>query len=161
MMRKNKIYTEEQKEVIKFFKILFGLVLIIGVLYLFTNYVVNKGEKYERTNNAGKINYDTISLGTILNKADSEYYVLAVDKSNMFNDIYLNAASNYKSGVKHLPIYIADLSNEFNKEFVAEVSNYKSDISELKVKGTTLIKIKSGKIIKFIETKDDIINELN
>ena len=161
MMRKDKIYTEEQKEVIKFFKILIGLVLIIGLLYLFTNYVVNKGEKYERTNNAGKINYDTISLGAILNKADSEYYVLAVDKSNMFNDIYLNEASNYKSGVKHLPIYIADLSNEFNKEFVAEVSNYKSDISELKVKGTTLIKIKSGKIVKFIETKDDIINELN
>lgn len=161
MMRKDKIYTEEQKEVFKFLKILFGLIVIIGLLYLFTNYVVNKGETYKRTNSAGKINYDTVILGGILNKVDNEYYVLAVDKSNMFNNIYLNAATNYKSGVKHLPVYIADLSNEFNKEYIDENSNYKSDISELKVKGTTLIKVKSGKIIKFIETKDDILNELN
>ncbi|MBR5662018.1 MAG: hypothetical protein IKX00_00015 [Bacilli bacterium] len=160
-MSKNKIYTEEQREVFKFVKILTGLVIVIFLLYLFTNYVVNKGETYKRTNNSGKINYETISLGTLLNKPDSEYYVLAVDKSNTLNNTYLNAASNYKSGVKHLPIYIADLSNEFNKSFIADESNYKVDIADLKVKGTTLIKVKDKKITKFIEEKNDILNELN
>ena len=161
-MRKDKIYTEEQKEVFRFMKILIGLVLIIGLLYLFTNYVVNKETSYKRTNNEGKINYDTIMLGSLLSKADKEYYVLAVDKSNSFNNLYLNSVSNYKSGVKHLPIYIADLSNEFNKSYLADESNYKSNTAEdLKVKGTTLIKVKEGKIVKFIETKEDILNELD
>lgn len=162
MRRKEKFYTEEQKEIIKFGKILLGLILIIGLLYVFTAYVVNKEDSYKRTNNKGKLNYDTIAIGSLLNKADSEYYVLITDKTNMFSDLYLNRVSDYKSGVNHLPVYIADLSNELNKSFLSNESSYKADnIDEFKVKGTTLVKVKNKKIIKFIENKDDILNELN
>lgn len=162
MKRKERFYTEEQKEIFKFGKILLGLVLIIGILYVFTVYVVNKEQSYKRTNTEGKINYDSIMLGTLLTKADEEYYVLAIDKSNISNNVYLNMVSNYKSGVKHLPIYIADLSNELNKSFVSTESSNKTDsIEDLKVKNTTLIKVKNKKIIKFIEVKEDIFNELN
>ena len=63
-MQKNRIYTEEQKEIFKFGKILLGLVIIIALLYLFTIYVVNKPDTYERTNKKGVIQYSSILLGT-------------------------------------------------------------------------------------------------
>lgn len=161
MKRKDRIYTEEQKEIAKFVKILLGLVVIIGALYLFTVFVVNKEDSYKRTNTDGEIKYDNIVLGTLLNRADDEYYVLVLDTMQMSNDVYLNLSNQYKSGVKHLPIYIADLSNELNKSFIGDVSNYSTDsIDNLKIKGTTLIKVKNHKIVKFIENNDDIIEEL-
>lgn len=162
MKRKEKFYTEEQKEIFKFGKILFGLVVIIGLLYVFTVYVVNKEDSYKRTNNKGVINYTSILIGTMLNKADSEYYVLIYDNNKSFNAIYLNKINEYKSSTNHLPIYTADLSNELNKDFIASESNYSVDsIENFKVKDTTLVKVKNKKIVKFIENKDSILNELN
>ena len=161
MRRKEKYYTEEQKEVFKFFKILFVLVLIIALLYLFTVYVVNKEGKYTRTNTEGKIQYENIYLGTLLNRGDDEYYVIAYDLTNISNNLYRTAISEYKAKANHLPIYIADLSNELNKSFVnLEKSNKSDNIDELKFKGTTLVKVKNNKIVKFIETKDDILKEI-
>lgn len=162
MKRKEKFYTDEQKEIFKFGKILLGLVICIGLLYLFTVYVVNKEDSYKRTNNKGSIGYDNILLGTLLNKADDEYYVLVYDSSLIMNNIYANKVKEYKTNVKHLPIYIADLSNELNKSYIAEKSNYKKDSAEeLTVNGTTLIKVKNHSITKFIEEKDSILTELD
>ena len=161
MKRKEKFYTDEQKEVFKFIKILFSLIIIIVALYLFTVYVVNKEDKYERTNKSGQVQYDNLYLGTILNKKDEEYYVFVYDTTDISNNLYTSTISEYKAKASHFPIYNADLSNELNKGFVDKESSYKADsVEDLKVKGTTLIKIKNNKIIKFIETKDDILKEL-
>lgn len=162
MKHRNNFYNEEQKEIIKFGKILLCLIVIIGILYLFTNYVVNKEDTYKRTNNDGSINYDVVLLGSILNKKDEEYYILAFDQKDMINATLLNKYNEYKSLPKHLPIYIADLSNELNKTYIAEKSQYKADtVEEMKLEGNTLIKVKNAKIVKFIENKDDILAELN
>lgn len=162
MKRKEKFYTEEQKEIFKFGKILFGLVLVIGLLYLFTVYVVNKEDKYERTNNKGVINYNNIMIGTLLNRLDNEYYVLIYDDSKSNNALYLSKINEYKTKTNHLPVYMADLSNELNKSYIDSKSNYKVDsVEDLKVKGTTLVKVKAGKITKFIKSKEAILDELN
>lgn len=161
MKRKEKFYTEEQKEVFKFFKILFGLVVIIGLLYLFTVKFVNKENNYKRTNNSGKVQYESIYLGTLLNKADNEYYVLIVDNSDISNNLYISRVSEYKSKISHLPVFTADLSNELNKSFISKESSYNKDnMDNFKVSGTTLVKVKDGKIQKFIENKDSILSEL-
>ena len=160
-MIREKYYTDEQKEIFKFGKILLGVVLIFGLMYLFTT-LVNKGDKYKRTNNAGEIQYDSIIIGTMLNRADAEYYVLITDKSTMDNLTVISKASNYKNGAGNLPIYTADLSLEFNKNFISGESHYNEDnLDDFTVKGTTLVKVKNGKIIKFIEEKDKILEELN
>lgn len=162
MKHKEKLYTEEQKEMFKFAKILGGLILIIGLLYVFTVYVVNKEESYKRTNTEGEISYTNIILGTLLNKPDEEYYVLVVDTTNKSHEVFTNTINQYKNNLKHLPIYIADLSNELNKNFIADESSYKIDsVEDLKVKGPTLIKVKNKKIVKFIENIDSVIDELN
>lgn len=161
MKRKEKYYTEEQREVFKFFKILLILVAIIGLLYLFTVYVVNKEGKYERTNNPGTIKYDSIYLGTLLNRADKEYYVMVLDKDNLNDNFYSGIVAEYKTKANHLAVYEADLSNELNKLFLDTESHYTADsVEDLKVKGTTLIKVKNNKIVKFLESKESIVKEL-
>lgn len=161
MKRKEKFYSDEQKEIMKFSKILFGLVLIIVLLYLFTVYVVNKEETYKRTNTEGKVQYESIYLGTMLNRSDDEYYVFITDYKNLDSNLYNAPISEYKAKAGHLPIYSADLSNELNKSFIDKKSSYKTDtIEDFKVKGTTLVKVKNSKIVKFIENKENIISEL-
>lgn len=161
-MRKEKYYTEEQKEIYSFIKILVGLVLILGILYMLTIFVFNKEEPLKRTNKKGTVQYNEIIAGTIFKTGDSEYYVLAFDSEDISNSYILNKASNYKSKTGALPLYTLDLSSEFNKSFVAKESSYnEKSVDNLKFKGTTLIKIKDGKIAKFIETMEEIDKELN
>lgn len=161
-MRKEKFYTEEQKEVYSFIKILVGLIVILGVLYLLTVFVFNKEEPLKRTNKKGTIQYNEIIAGTLFKTGDKEYYVLAFNSEDISNSYILNKASNYKSKTGALPLYTIDLSSEFNKSFIADESSYSdSTVEGLKFKGTTLIKVKDNKIIKFIESTEEIDKELN
>ena len=161
MKRQEKFYTEEQKEIRSFVKILSVILIIFIGLYIFGSIKGDTKRKIERTNNAGQINYDSLIIGTILSKADKEYYVLVFDSEDLNNSYITNLAANYKSGTNALPIYTADLSLEFNKKYIADESNYdKEDVANLRFKTTTLLKITDGKIIKFIEDEDDIIKEL-
>ena len=159
MRKQEKFYSEEQKEIRSFFKILFGLVIIIGLFYFLTVFVVNKDDKFKRTNNKGEVQYKSIMLGTLLNRSDNEYYVLAFDSLDKSNSYILSTASAYLSNTKNLPLYTADLSLEFNKAFISDKSSYTIDsVEDLKLSGTTLIKVKNQKIVKFI-TDLSLINE--
>ena len=161
MKRKEKYYTEEQQEVKSFIKILIGLILILGLLYFLSAVVLDKGNKIKRTNNEGKVQYSNIYLGTLLNRADDEYYVLVFNSENITNHYIINKASDYQSSSK-TALYTADLSLELNKGFLSDKSNYNVDsVKDLKFKGTTLVKIKGGKITKFIENELEIEKELS
>lgn len=162
MKKHNNFYKDEQTEIQSFVKILIGLIVIIGLFYLLTVFVLNKEEPYKRTDNPGTINYNSMYLGTLLNKIDSEYYVLVFDSQDKSNSYIINRSSSYASKANSLPLYTADLALEFNKKFIADESSYKvDDVVNLKVKGTTLILVKNGKISKFIEDNEKIIAELN
>lgn len=155
-MKRERYYTEEQKEIQRFVKILIGLIVIILGFYLLTQKLNNKSV-YKRTDNKGSIQYSYIYLGTLLNLSDSEYYVLAIDSQDVNNTYILNEASMYKSKTDRIPLYYADLSFELNKSFKADNSNYsESNINDLKVKKTTLIRVKNGKITQFIEKDEEI-----
>ena len=157
MNRREKYYTEEQKEIMNFFKILTGLLVIIGGFYLLTRFVFNNKPVYKRTNNEGSIQYNYIYLGSLLNLADDEYYVLAVDSDDVSNTYILSLASTYRANNKKTPLYYADLSFELNKGFKADTSSFDaSSVNTLKIKGTTLIKVKNGKITSFVEKESEI-----
>ena len=157
MNRREKYYTEEQKEIMNFFKILTGLLIIIGGFYLLTRFVLNNKPVYKRTNNEGSIQYNYIYLGSLLNLADDEYYVLAVDSDDVSNTYILSLASTYRANNKKTPLYYADLSFELNKGFKADTSSFDaSSVNTLKIKGTTLIKVKNGKITSFVEKESEI-----
>ena len=162
MAKKEKFYTEEQKEIYSFIKILVVLIIIFVGLYLFTTLVVDKKEKMKRSTKEGTVQYSSISVGMILNRADENYYVLVFDSEDINTSYLVNKASSYKSNLKALPLYTADLSLEFNKPFVSDESFYKSDsVSDIRFKGVTLIKVSKGKIVKFIEDEELIDKELS
>ena len=161
MVKKEKFYSEEQQEIRSFIKILLGLIVIFLVLYFLSAKFMDKKKEYKRTNEAGKIQYESISIGTLLNRADDEYYVLVFDSESVNNSYLINKASLYKSAKDSKPLYTADLSLEFNKPFVAGESYHKNDtIDGIKFKGTTLVLVKKNKIVKFIEDTDVIEKEL-
>lgn len=159
--RQTNFYRDDQNEITKFFKILIGLVIIVGLMYFLTNYVANKGSNFKRTNNKGKINYDVISLGTLFNMPDAEYYVLVFDEYNIDNNTIRLKALDYKSSKNSITLYTSDINSELNKSFISDTSSYKeNDIDALKISKSTLIKIKNKKIVKFIDNEEDILNEL-
>lgn len=72
--------------------------------------------------------------------------------------------NKYMDKEKSNKVYFCDLSNELNKKYyVGEDKDSNPNAttsSELAFKDLTLIKIKNGKIVKYLETLDTIKTEL-
>ncbi len=161
-MKTNNYQTEEQKEMYKFIIVLLILIaIIVGVYFLSKILIKNEVNEYAYT--AGEVNDTVAIVGTILNQAENQYYVLAYDSTKSDAQAYNTYASYYTSNHEDaLKIYYLDLNNGMNKPYyVEENSNQKATkISDLKIKNGTLLKINKGKITKYIEGMDAIKNEL-
>ncbi len=162
-MKKQKInyQTEEQKEMIKFGIVMLVVIFIIVGVYFLSKALI-KPEVEEYAYQTGTVSTDTVIVGTMLKKPESEYYVLAYDENSDFANAYLTYANYYKNSTKATKIYYLNLNHVFNKEyFVTENSNPKAKtIKELKMIDGTLIKIQKGKIVKYLEGITDISKEL-
>ena len=161
-MAKTKYQTEEQKELIKFLIILgVVVVLIVGVYFLSKAFTKEEAKEYEYQ--AGVVGTSQVIVGTMLSRKDTEYYVLAYDSSSDYANSYSIYASYYTNEQKNaLKVYYLDLSSAMNKNYyVTEGSNPKATkMSELKMKDGTLIRVKNGKITKYVEGIENISKEL-
>ena len=161
----DKYTSEESKEVKRFIIILLSIIVLVLAVYGITRLVnKDKDNNDDRTITAGSIDYDKVSVGTLFNRADSEYYVIVYD-GEAPNAIYYSALMNkYMDKEKSNKVYFCDLSNELNKKYyVGEDKDSNPNAttsSELAFKNLTLIKIKNGKIVKYLETLDTIKTEL-
>lgn len=161
----DKYTSEESKEVKRFIIILLSIIVLVLAVYGITRLVnKDKDNNNDRTVTAGSIDYDKVSVGTLFNRADSEYYVIVYD-GEAPNAIYYSALMNkYMDKEKSNKVYFCDLSNELNKKYyVGEDKDSNPNAttsSELAFKDLTLIKIKNGKIVKYLETLDTIKTEL-
>ncbi len=161
----DKYTSEESKEVKRFIIILLSIIVLVLAVYGITRLVnKDKDNNDDRTITAGSIDYDKVSVGTLFNRADSEYYVIVYD-GEAPNAIYYSALMNkYMDKEKSNKVYFCDLSNELNKKYyVGEDKDSNPNAttsSELAFKDLTLIKIKNGKIVKYLETLDTIKTEL-
>lgn len=168
MKKKNmKIETEEQKELKKFIFVILGLVIIIVGIYFFTRAFVTKDlfeDKNEKTYATGTINYDIAIVGNMLNRPNTEYYVMAFGSEEAEGVYYNTLVSKYMQKEKALKVYYLDTENELNKKYVAENEESKStsfsSIDKLKLGNITLMKIKNGKVTKYITNVDDLKEEL-
>ena len=151
--------TEESKEIMKFFIVLLVVIAIILVGFLITK-LANKKNSQDITYASGNIATDKVIVGTMLNRG-GEYYVLCYDTSKNDANIYVTYGENYKNK-KALDLYYLDLSSEFNRKYyVDEDSNKEAKkIDELKITDGTLIRIKDGKIVEYIEGIQDISTKL-
>ena len=161
----DKYTSEESKEVKRFIIILLSIIVLVLAVYGITRLInKDKDNNDDRTVTAGSIDYDKVSVGTLFNRADNEYYVIVYD-GEAPNAIYYSALMNkYMDKEKSNKVYFCDLSNELNKKYYVgedKDSNQKATTSsELAFKDLTLIKIKNGKIVKYLETLDTIKTEL-
>ena len=97
--------------------------------------------------------------------SDKQYDLVEIEKET---DKEIQAGSKVKYlaettwAYKKGKIYQLDLNDGFNKKYKSETSNPDAkSINELKFGKLTLIKVKNGNIVKYIENKDDIRSELN
>lgn len=160
----NNFKTEEQKEIIKFIIIIVVVVSLVVGIYFFTKKFVTKDEEKKDTQEiTGTVNYNVTIIGELLNRPYNEYYAIIYDSTSNDAGKYQGIYSKFTTGEKSTTkMYYIDLSNKLNKDYYSEEeTNPKAkSIKELKLGDFTLIKVKDGKIIKYLEDEEEVKKEL-
>lgn len=144
----------DDKEVYNVFKIAIGVILFLAVSYLVVNILRGNFNFFNKSNlKSEDLDSSMVMVGTMFNKSDSEYLVLAYDMSDELNGYYPALVSTY-NGSKTL--YKLDLSSGFNSSFVGNESVINSDLTKLKLSGPTLLVIKGDKIVSSYTKEADI-----
>lgn len=167
---------KEQKEVIKeeeyslkkMMIIIVSIILIFLVFYLITTLVV-KPVKQNNTGNNGVTEIDStkITLNHLLDRKESEYYVLAT-KSSLYDSLNINYETIYNQYItdyskkeNSLTFYKSNLDDALNKGFVGEEANITENLEELKLNDEVLFKIKDGKIDSYSVGHSEIVKALS
>lgn len=161
--RKVNYQTEEQKEVVYFLAVLAVVVVLIGIVYFLSKTFVMDQSLFEVNYNPGTVDYERAIVGTVFNRPEKEYYVMAYHEKDEKAVYYSTLSSLYSKEEKALKVYHVDLDNDLNADaYISEgESNPKAKkVSDLKLKDLTLMRIKDGKIVKYLEKIEDIEKEL-
>lgn len=154
----------------EFVKLLQLILIVTGIFlafylvtWLFTD---NSDEnKKEEEKPEVSIQYDEILMSNLLKQKDLEYYVLAYDAEDKYYDSYNMYINTYSTQKDAKRVYTSVLSNGFNKKFydkeLKESVIDAADISKLKLKDTSLIRVRRGTIRNVYEGHEEIINFLS
>ena len=134
----------------------FIAVIYLGALGLEKLGVFEEG--YTKPTVETEMSYTDILIGETFNRPDREYLVLFDTFGNKTNDVYVKyLAEKYTA----LNIYNVDMSSKSNSKYVSDTSNPNAkSVSELKINGITLVKIKGGRITKYITGNDSVAEYL-
>lgn len=162
-----RLTVREEREFKNLIMIIFIISVVFVLMYLLTTVIVKKGllsRGYTKgTVITPVVDYETSTIGTVFDKGDKEYYVV-FDKfsDNMEKSAYLETLlSMYNEKEKKLPVYKVDMSYGVNKAYESKKSNKSVSKSEdLRINGVTLIKIKDGKNVTYLEDLSKIASEL-
>ena len=147
--------------------IIIGAVCAVMLAFYFITEVVVKNKKNSNNNNQNDIKvepviqYEQILMGSLFNQNESDYYVFVYDKDDVMLDLYNQYISSYNKLDSHLKVYKVNLSEDFNKSYIGEESHLSGgNIKDVKVTGTTLIRIKDKEIRSSYENSEDITKKL-
>lgn len=154
---------EDETVIKKFIITVVVIALLIVIVYFFTE-VLKKDEADTSATTTGTINYDRISVGTILNRPYEDYYVMVYNSNDTNAVLYSTLLTNYmqkNNEEKYIKIYYCDLDNVLNTQYYDvnndKISNPKAkNIEEFDFGNLTLLKIENGKIKKYIEDYETI-----
>lgn len=152
-IEKNKEKKKEERSVktniLTATKIIITIIILIIAMAIITA-IVN--EKDKTNSNENSISYDEIMAGQTFNRSEEEYYVVFYEFES---DEDLTSAIEKVSNTKK--IYKVNLKNSMNKNVISTDSNKTATTaSDLKISGTTLIKIENNKNIDYIEGYDQV-----
>lgn len=161
--------SEDENE-IKSFIIIVIVIAVIATAIYFISEALSKDDDKTLEGNTTKvsIDYDKITVGTLLNRPYDNYYVLVYNKDDNNATKYANLMSTYSTKSEedgYKKIYFCDLSNSLNGAYYNIGEDNKSnpkakEISELDFGDLTLLEIKDGKITKYLEDYTSIQNLL-
>ena len=160
--------TAEQEEMFKFVIVILVVLACVGGIYLLTRAFVtkdlfNKDETKETAK--GEINYNSAIVGNIMNRPYDEYYVIVYDTTSEAAADLSTVITNFENRTDDakLHMYVVDLHNKLNADYYnPEKENKKSTgVSTFMFGDKTLLKIKNGKVEKYITDLTKIKEELN
>ena len=164
-LKNEKVLNDNEIEIRNFFIILVVVVVIVVGLYFLSSLIVGKRDTNisNETIQKGKIDYEIVSVGTILNRPYSDYYVMVYDSEDTNAVYYSSLFGNYSDKEDGLKIYYCDLNSPLNSDYVSENGegnpnvNTTEDFSFGKI---TLLRVQNGRITSYIEDLDSIASEL-
>ena len=153
------IQPNTSKELLKLFRVLFAVIVVLSLFYLLTVFIVGKDDKDEVAETA--IQYEEILAGSSFSMKNNEYVVVYYDFSNTELAEITSSVYSYSYTGKYR-LYTVDMSSGFNKAYSSEEKSNKSPekAEDLLINGPTLIRFADGKVQEYIEGKEDIITYL-
>ena len=150
----------DDNKTIRNFIIIFVVIIVFVIgAYLLTKFVINKEEKKEETQTSKEVQIDNsiAIVGTMLSKAEDNYYVL-IFKNDDNAGKYLTIKSQYEAKKNKKALYTVDLANKLNEKYYDKdnVNLSASDINDLRFGDITLLEVKQGKIVKSYDTIEKI-----
>jgi len=157
-IKKNNISSDN--EIAKLVKLVIIVTLIFSAFYVLTMFLNKEEEKEPVKKTPASIQYEKILIGNVLKQSPSSYYVLIYDTEDYNHTVYEAYASLYEKSKDAISVYKAELNNPFNLNFIAEESKLNvKKVEDLKIKGTTLLKVEKQKITKYYEG-EEVLTEL-
>lgn len=159
-VKEEKYISEESKEMRNFLIILFSIIIIVLIVYGVSKIFIDDEptEDSGRTVQTGQIDYDKVSIGTMLNRNYSEYYVAIYDEEDTNAVVYSSIITKYLENEDAIKVFFCDLGNKLNSKYYVgsdgETNPNAQDISELALGDLTLIKVENGEITDYIEGLD-------
>ena len=135
----------------------------IGLMFVFTKIKTGEWNLFTKENNifyTAEAQTEKILCGSILNRSDEEYYVLAYQMQEDNASLYQSIIEKYNSSSRKISLYQLDLSNSRNNICLSDNLSITNDVSTLKLVVPTLLKVKNGQIVSTITNYDQIKNEL-
>ncbi len=158
--------SDEEDNLVKKFIIIVLVIALLAVIIYFVSEIFKKDtETNDNEVQAGVIDYSVVSVGTILNRPYDNYYVMVYPKESDDAFRYSMLISSYTNKEDAKKIYFCDLDNALNKEYYNvnndNISNPKAKkISEFDFGDATLLEIKNGEIVNYIEDYTTIQEKL-
>ena len=160
-------YMEEDKAVRNFIIVFVIVLLLVIGLYFFTTFL-NKDNESKNTSDTNsnsseetKVDDTIVIIGTMLQKADKDYYVLLYKSDDAKSYEYSSILSQYKMSTNSLPVYTVDLANALNSKYYDKenINLSASNVNDLRFGDITLLEVKDNKIVKSFDSLEKIKKE--
>lgn len=125
------------------------VIAFVFIMYAFTMVKTGEWNLFTRENDivySAEVQTTKLLCGQVMNRDDSEYFVLAYNLKEDSASLYDSILENYNNASRAIPLYKLDLSNSRNTNCIADTFVLSNNIKELKFSYPTLIKVKDGKI---------------
>lgn len=137
--------------------VLLIVIFIVGTVYFVSAVVMGEISFKDKTEQK-EIQYENILVGSTFKQHDKEYIVVYYDFEGDDQDTIDTAIKSYKEKESAKAVYKVDLSLSQNKKYTTDKASNKKpkNAKELKIKGTTLVSIKDGKVNAYLESATKI-----